>query len=340
MKVISKILLTIALPFFILESSATSNRDFFKGIDVSVYQGEINFGELSNSGIDYLYIRAGEGGNITDSRFEENYKGAEAEQLYYGFYYYVTAKNSSEAEIQAEHFANLITNIPYSLRPAMDFEDFTDISQEESNGIALSFLKKLESLTGVTPTIYTDAYCVETRWSQELSPYPLWVADYGHLAEPQEFILPENSVWSQWSGYQYTDSSVISGISAQVDGDLFTSDLLISKNQQNTSQGTFPSTTEVSLSYQVKSGDTLWKLSELFDSSVEALAEKNNISNVNLIYVNEVLEIPMKLEYTIERGDTLTEIALKYDTTVDILTNINGIKDKNLIFVGELLYIP
>ncbi len=331
-----KYCLSLAILLYTLGSNVFASTEFWKGIDVSSYQGDINFEELASSATEYLYIRAGEGGNIVDSRFEENYKGAESQNLNFGFYYYVTAKNTSDAELQAEHFANLISGLSYSLRPAMDFEDFSDISVEESNEIALTFLKKLEELTQVTPAMYSDAYNVESRWNSTLSPYPLWVADYVHLADPENYTLPENSVWTNWSGYQYTDSAHVSGISANVDGDLFTSGLVITK----TSDDKPSEPTDTPLSYTVKKGDTLWQISQLFQTSVATLVEENHISNMNLLYVGEVLEIPTNQTYTVESGDTLTKIALEYNTTVDSLAKLNKIQDINSIFIGETIYIP
>ncbi|MFI3252773.1 MAG: GH25 family lysozyme [Eubacteriales bacterium] len=331
-------ILSIVLTLLAVTCPTTQATDFYQGIDVSSYQGEINFEELASSGCTYLYIKAGEGENTVDSRFEENYKGAE--NLHFGFYYYVTAQNTEEAESQAEQFSKLIQGIDYSLRPVMDYESFSQVSVAESNAIALSFLEKLEALTGVKPAIYTDEYNVKTRWSTALSDYPLWVADYAHLAKPEEYILPENSVWTEWSGYQYTDSAVVSGIKGDVDGDLFTSGLMISKTEENSSEDPKEDGSSTPLSYTVKKGDTLWEISKKFQTTVAILAEMNEITNVNLIYVGEVLEIPTKGSYTVKSGDTLTEIALKFNTTVNLFAEINDISDINLIYVGEVLFLP
>lgn len=329
--------LAIILPTF--KSTVLAETEFYRGIDVSFYQKEINFKELSSSDVEILYIRAGEGGNIVDSYFKENYQGAISENLKFGFYYYVTANSVSEAESQATHFASLIQNIPYNLRPAMDYEVFSDVSVDESKQIALSFLTKLEELTGVTPVIYSDLYNVETRWSTEFSTYPLWVADYGNLAEPERFVLPQNLGWSQWSGYQYTDSAIITGITGNVDGDIFKSDLFITENTHNSSVPQNGNSTTKFRPYTVVKGDTLWKLSEIFQTSVTALVEENRIENKNLIYVGEILKVPVSETYTVQAGDNLTKIALLFQTSMEILTNLNHIQDPNLIYEGEILYI-
>lgn len=336
MKVMLHILLIATFSCFNLQSSAAADTTFFKAIDVSSYQGEIDFQELSKSGYQYVYIRAGEGGTIVDSRFYENKKGAEEAGLDYGFYYYLTAQNEEEAKVQGEHFVSLIQDFPYSIRPAMDFEVFSGLTVDESNEIALTFLQYLEEQTKITAVIYTDAYSVQTRWNSTLSDYPLWVADYGHLPNPEEYTLPKNSVWSQWSGYQYSDSTLVSGINGHVDGDIFTPSLLLDVNSQNPQTPTFDGN---SLTYTVKKGETLWGISHFFHCSLRTLVDVNHISNENLIYPGEILEIPTKESYIVKSGDTLSEIALKLDSTVDSLCKINGIQNKNLIYVGEILYI-
>lgn len=335
-----KYLFAIFSFLLIFKPTVLANEPYYKGIDISAYQGQVNFEELASSGIEYLYIRAGEGGTMVDSDFQQHYQGAQSQNLHYGFYYVVTAKNSAAAESQAEHFASLISGLSYSLRPAMDFEEFSDLTVAESNEIALAFLEKLAELSQVTPAIYSDAYNVKTRWRSDFSAYPLWVADYAHLAEPETYVLVENENWDHWSGYQYTDSAVIAGIEGNVDGDLFTTGLILSSSEENTSSDSSENTTETSLFYSVKTGDTLWQISQKFQSSVATLAEVNQISNVNLIYPGEELKIPMNESYTVQAGDTLTKIAHYFHTTVDILAEGNGISDINLIYVGETLYLP
>lgn len=330
--------------FLLLLLIFTSQRAFsleiYKGFDISYYQGSVNFTEVSSDGYNYIYIRAGEGGDIVDEKFYENYKSAEESNIHYGFYYYVTAKNITEAEIQGNHFADLIENTSYSLRPAMDFEVFEDISIDESNAIALTFLKKVEEMTEVTPVIYSDANNVETRWDSSLSDFPLWVADYGHLVDPENYTLPENYVWEKWSGYQYSDSGSIKGIDGSVDCDLFTSDLIISENEKISPSTSDNEQTDLFISHSVKKNDTLWKLSEFYGISISEIANENKISDINLIYVGETLKIPMKEIYTVKSGDTLLEIATDFQTSTEILAHVNQIKDINILLINELLYIP
>lgn len=74
-----------------------------RGIDVSMWQGDIDFEEVAESGMDTVYIRSGLGSDYTDPYFEQNYERARAAGLNVGFYHYVTARTVSQAEYQA-HF--------------------------------------------------------------------------------------------------------------------------------------------------------------------------------------------------------------------------------------------
>ncbi|AFS69628.1 LysM peptidoglycan-binding domain-containing protein [Exiguobacterium antarcticum] len=101
-----------------------------------------------------------------------------------------------------------------------------------------------------------------------------------------------------------------------------------------------------SKTYTVKSGDTLYKIANLYNVSVAALAKANNITNYNLINVGQVLVIPgttpppATVTYTVKAGDTLYSIATKYGVTVTALASANKITNVNLISVGQVLVIP
>lgn len=108
-----------------------------------------------------------------------------------------------------------------------------------------------------------------------------------------------------------------------------------------------PPTTTVK--YTVKSGDTLYKIATLYKTTVAKIAAANNITNVNSIYVGQVLIIPgttvtpppaTTVKYTVKLGDTLYKIATAYNTTVAKIAAANNITNVNLISVGQVLTIP
>lgn len=97
--------------------------------------------------------------------------------------------------------------------------------------------------------------------------------------------------------------------------------------------------------YTVQPGDTLWSIALRFGTTVEAIAQLNNISNPNLIFPGQVLLIPGTTlpptqQYTVQPGDTLYRIAQRFGVTVDEIVRLNNISDPNLIFPGQVLLIP
>ena len=105
--------------------------------------------------------------------------------------------------------------------------------------------------------------------------------------------------------------------------------------------------------YIVQSGDTLTSIAIKFDTTVQAIAELNDLQNPNLIYVGEILKIPTNSRgnlsapssrhyiktYIVQSGDTLTSIAKKFNTTVDKIALLNNITNPNLIYPGQILKI-
>lgn len=103
--------------------------------------------------------------------------------------------------------------------------------------------------------------------------------------------------------------------------------------------------------YTVRSGDTLYAIALRYNTTVQQLAQLNNISNTNLIRVGQILMLPGSVgtptpppssstTYTVRSGDTLSGIAARYNTTVQRLVSANNISNPNLIRVGQVLTIP
>lgn len=308
-----------------------SDKNTVRGIDVSVYQGDIDFSAVKRSGIGAVYIRAGAGNSYTDGSFEQNYRNAGAAGLKIGFYYYVTAMNEEEAAAQAEKFAALIKGKNYEMRPAMDYESFSGLGRETVNNIGIAFLKETERLTGVRPAVYSDSYRTRNLWDARFGKYPLWVADYDGGENP-----PDSPVWRAWAGFQYSDRGRIEGVPDYVDLDYFTAEIMLS--------GKTPERPESGVYYTVKRGDTLWGIARRTGSTVEKIVAANNIKNPDLIYAGEVFLIPEKTDagvyYTVRAGDTLWGIAQRFGSSVSAVVEANGIKNPDLIYAGEVFLIP
>lgn len=112
---------------------------------------------------------------------------------------------------------------------------------------------------------------------------------------------------------------------------------------------------QTTTTYVVQWGDTMYSIAVRFNTTVQAIAQANNISNPNLIYAGQTLTIPTggtvtpttppstpggTVIYTVQPGDYLAKIARQFNTTVTAILSVNNIPNPNLIFPGQQLVIP
>lgn len=320
-----------------------SDEKIYQGIDVSEWQGRINFKEVAESGIEVVYIRASEGTSYIDPYFMDNYRGAKENGIRVGFYHFLTATTTEEAEREAKFFVSNIKGLEPDCKLAMDFEVFNGLGREEINRISKVFLEKVEELSGKECVIYSDASNARDVFDEELAKkYPIWVADY-FVDEPEN-----NGKWDSWVGFQYSDKGRIKGISGNVDRDRFTGGIFLS----DTSSIPNDTTSNPEQNFKeivIKRGDTLSKIAKEYNTSYQYLAKINNISNPNRIYVGEEIKVPVLEDekihdtshrlYIVKRGDTLTKIAREYRLTVKEIVELNDISNPNRIYVGEILRV-
>ena len=333
------IILYFSKPIFAFSPSSAT----FEGIDVSVYQGEINYEEVKDVGIDFVYIRSSEGTTYIDSYFRRNYEQAKANGLKVGFYHYLTARNVEEAKAQAEFFVNTIRGTSPDCKLAMDFESFGNLSIGEINEISITFLNTVKSLSGKDVIIYSDAYNARNTFDSRLTEFPLWVAEYG-VQTPIE-----NGKWENWAGWQYTSTGRVSGIDTYVDRDLFTEEVLLGDSTQIPGTPGVPTEESNEVVYIVKAGDTLSEIAARYNTTVNELVSLNNISNPSLIYVGQRIVIKEgdstsssasgRIVYRVKEGDTLNKIARDYNVSVSTIVRLNNIINPNLIYVGQNLII-
>ena len=319
-----------------------SSDIIYDGIDVSEWQGNINFENVKNSGIDIVYIKSSEGTSYIDPYFRTNYESAIENDLNIGFYHFLTARNLKESTAQARFFSSVVNGLDSDCRLAMDFEVFDGLSNEEINDISFAFLSEVERLTGKEVVIYSDAFNARNTFSRELaSSFPIWVAEYGSTE-------PEDGNWSSWIGFQYTNRGRIAGISTYVDRDFFTPDIFLS----DSTTITVPDSTNPSVNTDfviVRRGDTLSQIALRYNTSYQYLAKINNITNPNLIFVGERIYVPTlennnlgdtsHILYIVKRGNTLSQISRLYGVSIERIAELNDIRNPNLIFAGEILRI-
>ncbi len=193
------------------------------GFDISHYQGNVDFLKAKQAGIKFAFVKCTEG-TVVDSTFATYWAQAKAQNLLRGPYHFF--RFSVDVTQQANAFANAIKNDLGELRPVVDIED-TATTPTVSPAIVLSFLQKVEQLTGRKPMIYTAAwYWNNTRFGGPVSwakTYDLWVANYSLTATSP--YLPTD--WTTWQFWQYTSQAsgpAYGASSAALDLDRFNGD--------------------------------------------------------------------------------------------------------------------
>lgn len=176
-----------------------------QGIDVSHYQGEIDWKALETQGIDFAFIKATEGSGSVDEYFFQNWEEAGQTELLIGAYHFFSF--DSDAGTQADLFIRTAGDLSGKLIPVVDVEYYGDKrkyppDREKVIGELKEMLERLELEYGVKPMIYTT-YSVYGRYIREnFAEYPLWIRNV--------YTLPGPYV-SGWTFWQYTDTAVLKG---------------------------------------------------------------------------------------------------------------------------------
>jgi lysozyme len=198
---------------------AAAHRLPIHGIDVSKWQGPIDWASVSGAGTQFAFIKATEGGDHADERFSENWHGAKAAGIPRAAYHFMTW--CRPAHEQAAWFKQVVPADPGAMPPVLDLEwnnHSRTCSQKVSRSQALAMIKvmlrEMEAHTGKRPIIYTDINFHKDVLEGELSHYPHWVRST--TAEPH--VRYNDRRWTLW---QYTTTGRVPGIRGDVDRNAF-----------------------------------------------------------------------------------------------------------------------
>jgi GH25 family lysozyme M1 (1,4-beta-N-acetylmuramidase) len=207
----------------VIPSAAQGNP---QGIDVSYYQGDIDWPTVKAAGMVFAFIRVSDGDDFLDPKFASNWSGANSAGVVRGTYQFFRPEQDATAQANLL-LSNMGALQPGDLPPTLDVEVVDGESYSTiANGIS-TWVSVVEQATGTTPIVYTSpGFWVELgEGSQDTS---LWVANWG-VSSPE---LP--SSWSNWTFWQYADNGTVAGISGAVDMDTFNGTVdELSGGQQN-----------------------------------------------------------------------------------------------------------
>lgn len=196
------------------------------GIDISHYQGDINWNMLKQTRqgqfpISFIFMKATEGGDYSDDKFVANFDSARAHGFVRGAYHFYNPK--TDANKQADFFINSVQLEPGDLPPVLDIEKKgKDIKKLQAD--LKVWLRKVESHYGVKPIIYAS-YKFKTRYLNDsvFNSYPYWIAHY---------YVDSVRYEGDWKFWQHTDVGTLPGIDEKVDLNVFNGSLQELKRMQ------------------------------------------------------------------------------------------------------------
>ncbi|MCA9580173.1 MAG: hypothetical protein KC416_00175 [Myxococcales bacterium] len=202
------------------ELTVCANGPTLNGIDVSHWQGKINWDAVKGDGISFAIIRASHGTGTIDKEFDRNWAEAKRVGIKRGVYQYFEPGQDPVAQ------ANLMLDMmgpfePGDLPPVIDVETTGGLGAAAVVASITKWIQTVEAATGVKPMIYSGLYFWKDNVgnSTAFKDYPFWIAQYGRQCPD----LP--SAWSDWVFFQTSDSGKVAGISGDVDTNLFNGDM-------------------------------------------------------------------------------------------------------------------
>jgi lysozyme len=183
-----------------------------KGIDVSKYQGVIDWGKVGKAGIQFAMVRASEGQSTRDSMFASNVAGAQRYGLAVGAYHYSYAGNVAQAQAEAKNFLAAVKGQKLTYPLVYDLENNAGTAKDSRiwSDLAVAFLRALES-AGYFAMLYSNKYSLETIYdAARISPFAVWVADWA----------PRCAYQGPYGIWQTSDSGKVPGVAGAVDTDI------------------------------------------------------------------------------------------------------------------------
>ncbi|MBB6499995.1 glycoside hydrolase family 25 protein [Pedobacter cryoconitis] len=192
------------------------------GIDVSYYQGKIDWNKVKamkedDVHIRFAFIKATEGVSSVDPYFTRNWREAPKAGIVCGAYHYFIPKKSGLW--QARFFLQTVKFEEGDLPPVVDIEQLNGVTPEKMRAELKDFLKHVEKKTKVRPILYSGLVFYREYLKGHFDGYPLWIAHY----YKSELNAGTDTKWSFW---QHSDKARITGINHIVDFNAFKGDSL------------------------------------------------------------------------------------------------------------------
>ena len=267
-----------------------------QGLDVSEFQGEIDWERVKAAGYRFAMLRAGYGAGTEDRRFRRNASECSRIGLPFGAYWFCYAATPSEAAAEADSCIKTVSPFCLEYPVCYDIEEAsadyirkqgTPFTVALARKLVRSFCSRVEE-KGYFSMFYSNRNFIDTYLGNDLRKrYALWYARYS-----DRFDGTSCGIW------QYSSQGSVPGIKGDVDLDRGFTDYpyIIRKAGLNhlSERPSRPAAVHEPdyVTYVLRPGDTLSKIADRFGTTVSALAELNHISNPDQIYAGDTIRIP------------------------------------------------
>lgn len=200
-----------------------------KGIDVSAWNGVIDWQKVANYGMGFAILRITEKGNKTDSTFERNYAGCITHNIPVGVYKYSYATNISEIKYEAEAVINVLKQRKLDYPVFLDIED--KCQENLSQDLMIQMIDTFRDIiirAGYQFGVYCGYSWYQNQLPEDTKKYDCWLAAYPSQDDGtmQIRLKPAAGI-----GWQYSSKATIPGISGKVDRNVFYKDYTATKNE-------------------------------------------------------------------------------------------------------------
>ncbi len=207
--------------------SPSPQTSYIEGIDISHWQGTINWSKVAAAGKRFAFMKASQNTDYVDPTYATNRAQAKANGLYVGAYHFAGPELTlGDAEAEADHFVDTAAPKSGELLPVLDLEVTGGLGVEELQAWTRAFLERVYDRLGVRAAIYVSpsfwsSKMGNTTWFATNGYTTLWVAHWTTASAP---TLPAGNWGGRgWTFWQYTSSGTVPGISGRVDLDRYRS---------------------------------------------------------------------------------------------------------------------
>jgi lysozyme len=190
------------------------SSDHAQGIDISHWQGMINWQQVREAHIVFAFIKASEGSSVKDKQFLINVKNATAVGMLVGAYHFSRAASPADVKSEVDHFLSVVSPVSKDMKLPLVLDIETKEASSKANIVKTvrTWIDYFKQCTGSYPMIYTFPNFIDTSLDASFGNIKLWYAYYNQDGSPIN-----RGGWREWEFLQYSSSGKVKGISGNVD---------------------------------------------------------------------------------------------------------------------------